>query len=66
MPIAEYDETFYDGLGHDPNSTKVHPFAKRFISENSFFENTSLILIILVVAGSKLSIKYYSLSSLII
>lgn len=57
MPIAIYDETFYDGLGHDPNNTSIHPFAKRFKSDNSFFQNTSLILIILVISASKLPLQ---------
>lgn len=51
MPIAEYDASFYDGLGHDPNNTKIHPFAKPFVPENSFFENSTLIWLILVIAS---------------
>lgn len=50
MPIALYDASFYDGLGYDPNKTAVHPFAKPFMPENSFFEQTSVIIIILVTS----------------
>lgn len=53
MPIALYDSSFYDGLGFDPNKTSVHPFAKPFMPENSFFEHTFLILVILVISASK-------------
>lgn len=53
MPIALYDASFYDGLGHDPNNTSVHPFAKPFLPENSFFEKTYLILTIFVIAASR-------------
>lgn len=53
MPIAMYDSSFYDGIGYDPNNTSIHPFSQRFISANSFFENTFLILVILVVAASE-------------
>jgi hypothetical protein len=54
MPIAIYDQSFYDGLGFDPNNTSVHPFAKPFMNENSFFDNTMGILLIFVFAASKL------------
>lgn len=53
MPIALYDATFYDGLGHDPNNTSVHPFAKRFTNENSILKNTFVILVIMVIGASK-------------
>lgn len=53
MPIALYDGSFYDGLGHDPNKTSVHPFAKPFMPDNSFFDKTTLILLILVISASK-------------
>jgi hypothetical protein len=53
MPIAIYDQIFYDGLGYDPNNTAIHPFAKRFMTENSFFDQTAVILIILVIAASE-------------
>lgn len=59
MPIAIYDESFYDGLGHDPNKTSVHPFAKPFMNENSFFDKTAIILIILVIAASKFYLKAF-------
>jgi hypothetical protein len=48
MPIAIYDASFYDGLGHDPNSTTIHPFTKRFSPKSSFFNNTMLIMCLLV------------------
>lgn len=54
MPIAIYDRSFYDGLGFDPNDTSIHPFAKQFIKEDSFFEKTLLILMIFLISGSKL------------
>lgn len=53
MPIALYDSSFYDGLGFQPNNTSVHPFAKAFMPENSFFDHTFIILIILVISASK-------------
>lgn len=53
MPVALYDASFYDGLGYNPNDTTIHPFAKPFVNENSIFESTSLILIILAVLGGK-------------
>lgn len=53
MPIAVYDATFYDGLGYDPNNTAIHPFAKRFMSANSFFDKTTLILMIFVISASR-------------
>lgn len=53
MPIALYDRSFYDGLGHDPNDTSIHPFAKPFSNENSVFKNTFLVLIIMVIGASK-------------
>ena len=56
MPIALYDATFYDGLGYNPNDTTIHPFAKRFTKEYSLFENTFLILTILVIFAGKLSV----------
>lgn len=59
MPIAIYDESFYDGLGYDPKRTSVHPFAKPFLNENSFFDKTAIILIILVVAASELSLEAF-------
>jgi len=63
MPIALYDASFYDGLGYDPNKTAVHPFAKPFMSENSFFENTFLILVILVISCvAQLIFWMYSIS----
>lgn len=49
MPIAIYDSSFYDGIGYNPNDTSVHPFAKPFLAENSIFNSTSTILIILVI-----------------
>lgn len=63
MPIALYDANYYDGLGFNPNNTDVHPFAKPFIPENSFFENTLLILIILIVAASKLNLVFATLTN---
>lgn len=53
IPIALYDVSFYDGLGYDPNNTSIHPFAKRFVNENSVFKNTFLVLIIMVIGASK-------------
>jgi hypothetical protein len=53
MPIAIYDSIFYDGLAHEPNKTQVHPFAKRFSTENSFFNNSGLIWILMVILASK-------------
>lgn len=53
MPIAVYDATFYDGLGYDPNNTAIHPFAERFMPANSFFDKTTLILMIFVISASK-------------
>lgn len=53
MPIALYDASFYDGLGHVPNETAVHPFAKPFRNENSIFGNVTLMLIIHVIAASE-------------
>lgn len=53
MPIAVYDRSFYDGLAYDPTNKTVHPFALPFITENSFFNNTPVLLIIFVIAGSK-------------
>ena len=53
MPIALYSSSFYDGFGYNPNNTTPHPFAKPFTPENSFFEHTFLILVILVIAVGK-------------
>lgn len=55
MPIAMYDRSFYDGLGYDPSNTSIHPFAVPFTPENSFFDKTAIILIIFVIAASKLN-----------
>lgn len=54
MPIAIYDTSFYDGIGYNPNDTSIHPFAKPFTTENSIFNSTSSILIILVMLARKL------------
>lgn len=61
LPIALYDTTFYDGLAYEPNTTTIHPFAKRFKSENSFFDNTFLIIIILVLCASECNLKHSSM-----
>lgn len=49
MPIATYDWPVSDGN----SKPTVHPFTKPFLPDNSFFENTALILIILVCAASE-------------
>lgn len=53
LPIATYDSGFYDGLGYNPKNTAVHPFAKQFTSENSIFENTALLIILLITLTGK-------------
>lgn len=53
MPNAIYDASFYDGLAYDPVSTTVHPFTKRFSPKSSFFNNTTLIMCLLVAFTGK-------------
>lgn len=54
LPIATYDSVFYDGLGYNPESVSIHPFARAFQTESSLFNNTPLIIILFVILGSKL------------
>lgn len=66
IPMAEYDASFYDGLGYDPEVTKVHPFTKMFMNQSSIFLNTNLILVILfVMIGEEriFKLKVHHLSS---
>lgn len=53
LPMATYDNVFYDGLGYDPDVEKVHPFAEKFLKQSSFFKNKELILIILITVASE-------------
>lgn len=56
LPIATYDSSFYDGLGYNPDSSTIHPFAKPFINENSIFESRPLLIIFLMVFARKKNI----------
>lgn len=53
LPIATYDSSFYDGLGYNPDSTTIHPFAKPFVNETSIFNNTPLLILLLIILGRK-------------
>lgn len=53
VPLAVYYSEFYDGLGYDPKTATVHPFVKPYISENSFFGNTPLLVMLIIIAGRK-------------
>jgi hypothetical protein len=60
VPLAVYYSEFYDGLGYDPKTATVHPFVKPYISENSFFGNTPLLVLLVIVAARKEIFKIYS------
>lgn len=53
LPIATYDSSFYDGLGYNPDSTTIHPFAKPFVNESSIFNNAPLLILLLIILGRK-------------
>lgn len=53
MPIATYDSSFYDGLGYNPDSVTTHPFAKPFTNENSVFNNTPLLILLMIILARK-------------
>lgn len=53
LPIATYDASFYDGLGFNPDSTTIHPFAKPFVNENSIFNNAPMLILLLIILGRK-------------
>lgn len=55
VPLAVYYSEFYDGLGYDPKTATVHPFVKPFVSENSFFNNTPLLVMLIIVSARKFS-----------
>jgi hypothetical protein len=60
LPMATYDSGFYDGLGYNPNTTTIHPFAKPFMPDNSLFKHTYIFVILLIVLGGKSNAKIIS------
>lgn len=55
IPMAIYYSSFYDGLGHNPNSTTVHPFEKPFVKAISIFSNEKLLILLMVIFARKLN-----------